>query len=418
MSIRTFFFFSILLSLVAFPLACSCGGDDDDDDDDAADDDDEFPADDDDDSAGDDDDDDDSAGDDDGGDDDDDGGDDDTGDDDLGPRHALIAADGRGASVALSETGVAHAAWVTSAGALGHGTFDLESETWETAAIADDADAEGDTSVAVDGETAHVVYSQGGTDVVLPLIYLTQGETWDTAWTWSGLPGYRVRGHDLALDANGDAHIAFVVEYPDIKGVLVLMYATDASGAFVDDELDLVYPGGMPSIGIDASGDVYIVTGGRFYTNESGDWATTDDDNLTLPSLANEPDGDLYVGYLDSAGPHSCAWGGPMTPGGPIGEPKACVVDPPLLGFGMATGMYSYAYLDDLGRLYNTRVTTGFQWNRVITEAKAGWSFAEGLVVSDDAGQWDHIVYVHHDDNEGANELHHEWVFTGESNDD
>ena len=234
---------------------------------------------------------------------------------DLGGQwRAARVADSDGsvlyAAIAVDSSGVPHVAFCDRHGADPDASvLRYASQTdggWEVETVDDESTGAGRfVTLVIDADDAPHVgsYSAGAGE----LVYTTrEADAWtaDVAVAGGDLAGE----HDLAVGANGAAHIAYLASGDAGQE---LRYTTNGSGSWTDEVADDEPDSGSgASIALDSAGFVHVVyqrvtdsTGGRLRhaTNVTGKWLSTvldaTGDTGYGPSLVIDADDDLHVLY-------------------------------------------------------------------------------------------------------------------------
>jgi hypothetical protein len=164
-----------------------------------------------------------------------------------------------------------------------------------------------DANIAVDSaDTVHVGYA--GIQGIRHAVYA------NGAWTSETVDASGWCGSSFALDATDKAHFAY---YASSTSAGYLMYATNASGAWVHGTLDTFtqdigcsVPGAALSLAVDATGTGHIAYAGRYpdyglkyATDPGGTWVTSTIEAGYIPMLSAAVDagGKTHIAYADSA---------------------------------------------------------------------------------------------------------------------
>lgn len=202
-------------------------------------------------------------------------------------------------SIAMGPTGAVHVSYKdSSSGAMKHSTS--ASGSWAISTI--DAIGFG-SSLAVDSASRiHVSYRKSAASGGFLAYAVNAGGPWTSEFV-AGAAGSAIHTA-LAIGAADAAHIVYAVG----SGICAVLYATNASGTWVDTVLTADSQQCRAAMVLDASGRAHVVYMERFdlmhATNASGAWVTMPVDRLDwigFPdvSIAIDFSGALHVSYQD-----------------------------------------------------------------------------------------------------------------------
>jgi hypothetical protein len=172
-------------------------------------------------------------------------------------------------------------------------------------------------SIVIDGnDRLHVAYFE---NTGHNLMYATLDTTSATAsWTTTVVHDQAEQvgqSNSIAVDADGNVHIAYMGDLPGVNPYYVLMHATKSAstGVWTTETVDSnethVYSSAGTSIAIDAAKAIHIAyydtrnTKLRYATNLTGTWAKSDVGTGTYyPSVIGAAnDGEISLAYIDRA---------------------------------------------------------------------------------------------------------------------